>query len=98
MPKARDIVGIDRGQVVSFSFNGRTVHGHAGESIAAALLRAGITGTRRTASRDQPRGYYCGMGVCWECVIEVVGMGTVRSCMQPVAEGLVARTAITHGH
>ncbi|HEY6630376.1 MAG TPA: (2Fe-2S)-binding protein [Rhizobiaceae bacterium] len=92
MRNARLIPGIAPGTAVSFTFNGQTVDGYVGEGVAAALMRAGIRGTRTTARQPEPRGYYCGMGVCWECTVEVEGMGTVRGCMFPVQEGLVVRS------
>jgi sarcosine oxidase subunit alpha len=98
MPKSNDIEGIDRAELVRFSFNGDIIEGFAGESVAAALLRAGIVATRHTTHYQDPRGYYCGMGVCWECVVEVAGVGMTRSCMQPVADGLDVKPAVAHKH
>jgi len=92
MRNARLIPGIEPGTAVSFTFNGQIVDGYVGEGVAAALMRAGIRGTRTTARRPEPRGYYCGMGACWECTVEVEGMGTVRGCIFPVQEGLVVRS------
>lgn len=94
MGNTLDIDGIRRGKPATFTFNGRTVEGYPGESVAAALLRAGMVATRCTTYRKDPRGYYCGMGVCWECVVEVEGVGTVRGCMQPVTDNLVVQSAV----
>lgn len=93
MRNARLIPGITPGVTVVFSFNGELLDGYEGEGLAAALMRAGIRATRMTARDNEPRGYYCGMGVCWECAVEVEGLGTVRGCMFPVREGLVVRSA-----
>ena len=98
MPKTNDIDGIDRTASVRFRFNDRVIEAYKGESIAAALLRAGIVATRRTTHYDDPRGYYCGMGVCWECVVDVADVGLTRGCMQPVAEGLEVKPATAHKH
>lgn len=98
MPETKDIHGIDRGVPVHFSFNGQDIEAYAGESIAAALLRAGTRAMRETTLRHDPRGYYCGMGVCWECVVDVVGTGVVRACMHPVVAGLVVKSAAAHAH
>lgn len=92
MRSARLIGGIVPGPTVGFSFNGAAVEGFEGEGLAAALMRAGIRATRTTAGGGEPRGYYCGMGVCWECTVEVEGIGMVRGCMFPVREGLVVRS------
>ncbi|MCA8143518.1 (2Fe-2S)-binding protein [Burkholderia multivorans] len=87
------ISGIDAGPVIEFSFDGRALAAHAGESIASALMRAGIACQRRGWRRDEPRGYYCGMGLCWECAVDVEGVGVVRGCGYPATPGLQVRTA-----
>lgn len=83
------IAGIaPRGSELEFSFEGRTLSGHGGEAIASALLRHGESAFRRTASGDA-RGYYCGMGICWDCAVRVQDVGVVRSCAYAVSPGLV---------
>lgn len=91
MYSVRLINGVRPGRRVQFEYEGRTFTGYEGEGVALALMRAGVTGTRLTPREKQPRGYYCGMGVCWDCVIDVVGVGSVRGCQHPVSEGLVVR-------
>jgi len=87
------IHGIDAGRSLVFTFNGRTLSGFDGESIASALMRAGILGQRLSPKRHDPRGYYCGMGQCWDCAVSVDGDGTVRSCCYPLRAGLRVSTA-----
>lgn len=93
MAKAKLIHGIVPGNAVEFTFNEGIISGFDGEGIAAALLRNGKAGTRVTSRASEKRGYYCGMGICWECVVEVVGDGFVRGCQYPVQAGLVVRSA-----
>jgi predicted molibdopterin-dependent oxidoreductase YjgC len=93
MPKMKLISGIDPGPAFEFSFDGRALTAHAGESIASALMRAGIAAQRKGWRRDEPRGYYCGMGLCWECAVHVEGEGVVRACGTAAAPGLMVRTA-----
>ena len=93
MPKALDIQGIARGGEIQFTFDGRTIHCFEGESIAAALMRDGVVATRCTTYRNEPRGYYCGMGVCWECAVDVAGIGIVRGCLHTATEGAVVTMA-----
>lgn len=66
------------------------VRAYEGESLAAALLAAGIDSFRRTAS-GAARGPYCNMGVCFDCVVTVEGMGAVRACSTPVTDGMQVR-------
>lgn len=78
---------LDGTSLVEFRFDGRPVMAPRGTSIAAALIEHGRRASRTSLS-GSPRGYYCGMGVCWECVVSVKGRGHVRGCMEPVAAGL----------
>jgi aerobic-type carbon monoxide dehydrogenase small subunit (CoxS/CutS family) len=79
----------------TFFLDGESVEACAGETIAGALLAAGRRTLRRTAKRDEPRGLYCVMGVCWECVVLVNGQ-TVRACVAPASPGLAVQSL--HGH
>ena len=69
-------------------FDGRAVPAHAGDSVAVALLAAGITTTRTTPVSGLPRGPYCMMGACFECLAEVDGRANVQTCMTPVHDGM----------
>jgi hypothetical protein len=97
MHRVRLIAGIEPGRSVRFVYEGQEVAGFEGEGVAAALLRAGIAGTRASARFGESRGYYCGMGICWDCVLGVEGEGTVRGCLYPVRDGLVVRAAVARG-
>ena len=77
---------------ISFEFDGVTVCGHVGETVAAALLRAGITHLRNAPNSGTPRGMFCIMGACQECVIEIDGH-KAEACRTVVSEGLVIRRA-----
>ncbi|MBM3570923.1 MAG: (2Fe-2S)-binding protein [Alphaproteobacteria bacterium] len=78
--KLRDDRGLDRGVPFIFTVDGVAVTAYPGETIAAALIAQGHAGARRTARRGEPRGYYCGMGICWECVMIVDGLINTRTC------------------
>jgi hypothetical protein len=77
--------------VVVIEVNGRPVHAFEGESVAAALMRDGRLALRTTPKRSETRGYYCGMGVCHECLVDVADVGPRRSCQLAVSEGLRVR-------
>lgn len=72
--------GLERGERIEFFWNGERTQAFRGETIAAALLAAGQRRLRSTAD-GQPRGVYCGMGVCFECAVSVNGTAGVRACM-----------------
>ncbi|MCB9870705.1 MAG: (2Fe-2S)-binding protein [Planctomycetes bacterium] len=72
---------------VAFEFDGRRIEAFAGETVATALLAAGVDALRRSARRGEPRGVFCDMGVCFECLVYREGQA-VRACMEPVREGM----------
>jgi predicted molibdopterin-dependent oxidoreductase YjgC len=77
-----------RGPEVTITLDGRPLRAHEGESVAAALIADGHTATRRTPG-GAPRGVFCGMGVCFECLVVVDGIPNTRACMTWVREGMV---------
>lgn len=70
-----------------FEFERRHVPALPGQTIGAALMAAGVVELRRGPD-GKPRGMFCGIGVCFECMVAVQGKGTVRSCVQPAEPGM----------
>ena len=83
---------IDRGGQVQFLFDGETITAHEGESIAAALLASRRRTLRYTSRRGEPRGVFCNMGICFDCLVEIDGRPNQRACQTPVTEGIEVRT------
>lgn len=73
-------------------WNRREIPARSGDSVAVALLAAGATATRTTAVSDSPRGPYCMMGACFECLAVVDGRPGVQTCMTPVRPGMRVET------
>ncbi|WP_158922091.1 (2Fe-2S)-binding protein [Acidisphaera sp. S103] len=69
-------------------FDGAAIPARTGDSIAVALLAAGITTTRTTPVSNAPRGPYCMMGACFECLAVVDGRPNTQTCMMPVRDGM----------
>ena len=63
-----------------------------GDSVAAAMLAAGHVECRTTPISNSPRGPYCLMGVCFECLVSIDGIGNRQGCMTPVREGMRVET------
>ena len=82
---------VTRPASVAIEVDGQRVDAYPGESLATALLAAGVRAFRRTRSRA-PRGPVCNMGVCFECVVTVDGAPGVRACATPVSEGMRVET------
>ena len=78
---------IKRSKQVSFTFDGTPVTGHAGESLAAALLRAGHLKLRDAPNDAAPRGAFCCMGLCQECAVVINGQ-VVEACRTDVSAEL----------
>jgi aerobic-type carbon monoxide dehydrogenase small subunit (CoxS/CutS family) len=83
---------ISLGCLLRFWWNGQEVLAHAGETVAAALLAAGQRTLRLTTRRGEPRGVFCGMGICFDCLVRVDGRPNVRACQTPVADGMRVET------
>lgn len=75
------------GRPVTIQFDGQPIAALEGETVAAALSAAGIVAFRRTAS-GAPRGLYCGMGACFDCVVSVDGRIGQRACLTKIADGM----------
>lgn len=68
--------------------DGTAVPARTGDSIAAALLAHGIHVTRETGLSGTPRGPYCMMGACFDCLAVVDGTPGVQTCLMPVRDGM----------
>lgn len=72
--------------------DGRRIAAAPGDSVAAALLLAGIVALRMTPASGAARGLYCGMGVCFDCLVTIDGEGNRQACMIPVRDGMLIAT------
>ena len=84
--------GLDRGIPFEFFVDGQPVKAYPGETIAAAIYATGRRWGRLTPRHKKHRGVYCGMGVCWECMMVVDGQPHVRTCVTLVAPGMKVET------
>ncbi len=81
-----------KGSRVVFTYDGVEMEGYEGEPIAMALKAAGVEVHRFTAKRHEPRGIFCAIGRCTDCVMVVDGKPNVRTCMTPLVAGMDVRT------
>ena len=63
-----------------------------GDSVAAAMLSAGQLMTRASPLSGAPRAPYCLMGVCFECLVTIDGVGNRQACMTAVRSGMRVET------
>ncbi|MBB4017472.1 sarcosine oxidase subunit alpha [Chelatococcus caeni] len=78
----------DRRRAVEIFVEGQSVTAREGDTVAAALLASGLDVRRSTAVSGAPRLPYCMMGVCFDCLVTIDGMGNRQGCLVPVREGM----------
>ena len=83
---------VEKGREVSFTFDGKELKGYEGEPIAAALKAADVMVHRYTKKEHKPRGIFCAIGRCTDCVMVVDGVPNVRTCITPLREGMNVKT------
>ncbi|MDQ7802962.1 (2Fe-2S)-binding protein [Amycolatopsis sp. A133] len=76
---------------IVLTVDGETVTGVAGQTVAGVLLAAGRLSWRTTRS-GAPRGVFCGIGACFDCLLTVNGVADVRACRRRAADGDEIRT------
>lgn len=72
----------------TMSFEGQEIPVRTGQSVGAALMDAGIKSWRTTRKNDRPRGLFCGIGICFDCLITVDGQPNQKACMVPAEDGM----------
>ena len=81
--------------MITFTFNGLPLTALDGQSVAAALIGNQERITRYTRHQDQPRGLFCGIGICFDCLLVIDGERNQRSCITTVCDGMVVE--VQHG-
>lgn len=72
---------------VRITVDGESVEGIEGQSIAGVLLGSGRISWRETAVAGKPRGLFCGIGVCFDCLVTLDGVPDVRACQRRACDG-----------
>ena len=83
------------GRTLAVTIDGQKVEARIGDSVAAVLAVHGPAITRRSAVSGAPRAPYCMMGVCFECLVVIDGVGNRQGCLIPVADGMAIETQNT---
>ncbi|KAB8169879.1 (2Fe-2S)-binding protein [Streptomyces sp. 3MP-14] len=73
---------------LTIHFEGRPLPARAGQTVGGALLAAGVVSWRTTRGGGRPRGLFCGIGLCFDCLISVDGGPPRRACVEPVTDGM----------
>ncbi|MFI9626578.1 (2Fe-2S)-binding protein [Streptomyces sp. NPDC052042] len=97
-PTPRSLVGGAPYAVHRIFFDGRELPAQEGQSIAAVLWAAGILAWRTTREGGAPRGAFCGIGSCYDCLVTVNGRPNQRACLVPARPGDAVTTQEGTGH
>jgi len=82
----------EAGAPIAITVDGKAVRAANGDTVAAALLAAGVDHCRTTPVTGAPRAPYCLMGVCFDCLVTIDGVGNRQGCLVPVREGMKVET------
>jgi len=85
LPEAAQAVSQDP---VTVTINGQPVQCRNGDTVAAALFSAGFNDCRDTAVNEVPRGPFCMMGICYDCLVVIDGHPNQQGCRIPVHTGM----------
>ncbi|WP_405962856.1 (2Fe-2S)-binding protein [Streptomyces sp. NBC_00723] len=86
------------GAPFTVTFDGREIEALPGQTIAAALWASGVTAWRTTRGEGRARGVFCGIGVCFDCLVTVDGRPGRRACLVAALPGADIRTQVGTGH
>lgn len=88
----RDAIGSAQDDPFEIVVDGTACLAYEGDTLAAVMVRAGSPSTRVTRLQARPRGVYCGIGVCQDCLVVVNGTASVRACLDLARVGDVVST------
>jgi predicted molibdopterin-dependent oxidoreductase YjgC len=78
-----------KGRKVHITVNGKRIEAYEGEPIAATLIASGVKVFRKTPKLRRPRGMFCAIGRCTDCIMNVNGVPSIRTCVTPVEDGMI---------
>jgi len=87
VPEANDPIVPLAATPITITVNGEPVDGVLGQTLAGVLLASDTLAWRSTSFGDRPRGAFCGIGVCFDCLVIVNGQRDVRACQRRAASG-----------
>ncbi len=79
---------------IKFTFDGESINAITGQSVAAALLAANQRALRKTRFNNNDRGVFCGIGVCFDCLVVIDGITNQRACLIEAMPGMKVQTQV----
>ncbi len=78
---------------VNFTFDGEPFKGEHGQTVAAVFIESGRRAFRKTRFEAEPRSIFCGIGICFDCVVTIDGISNQRACLVEIREGMKVESA-----
>jgi len=88
------IIEFKRGKKVKFNFEGQELEAYKGETVAAALIASGVKVFKYSKRHKRPLGFFCAIGKCSSCLMEINGVQNQMACMRLVEEGMKVKRQI----
>jgi aerobic-type carbon monoxide dehydrogenase small subunit (CoxS/CutS family) len=79
---------------IEFTFDGEKINAISGQSVAAALLAENVRTLRKTRFNNNERGVFCGIGVCFDCLVVIDGITNQRACLIEAKPGMKVQTQV----
>jgi len=79
---------------ITFFFNGEKYTGKEGQTVAAALIDNGQRELRRTRFGEEPRSIFCGIGICFDCVVTINGIANQRACLIEISNQMQVESTL----
>ena len=80
--EAHDPIGPRAATNITITCDGLTIKGVLGQTLAGVMLANDVVAWRATSFTNRPRGVFCGIGVCFDCLVVVNGQRDVRACQR----------------
>lgn len=82
---------------IEYFFNGESCRAFIGQNVAAAILQNGARVLRTTRVSHAPRGIFCGIGICFDCLVVIDGIPNQRACLIEVCDGMRIESQVGSG-
>ncbi len=89
--------GAPCGEPVELTFEGQRIKAYSSDTVASALLAAGVRSFMVTEGAGEKRGGFCFVGRCADCLVVIDGQANQRACTTPVRDGMDVRIQRGHG-
>lgn len=88
---------VSRGETFEIQVDGVGMQATEGETVASVMLANHTRTLRKTRKGAEPRGLFCGIGVCYDCLVIVDGQANIRACITRAAPGMNVQTQLGIG-